>query len=541
MTLLGLHPLTIVPLLLLFGIGVDIVDALEPSIAATSSPGLCTSGGAGVCKDSEADDQSFPSSGLMLLQKKAVANDIQQERKQKQFHRELEERKKKMHYVYTAGCNDYQLYQDIVLDWSWREVNTPGKLTRIVMGCKTKEEREMQKRSPLRDDPNFHVFFAEGDLAKIPTTGEVYPARARPHAIEQWLGKIKPADDQILAILDPDFAFLRPLSDHPGLSKVRKGLMLAQPYGLGSSYLEDFVRFGDKRPNLSARETSDGYSSGPPWALQADDLKRILPDWKKYTDGLPKNGDGLLREQIAFAMSALKNSVPMIDGGKTIMVSAADAWNEGWDDDVENPETDWNPTLLHYCQTYEYKGWAFHKALISSGWYSAGDFNNRLPSPAECGAPYLQEPPKPPTKQEEPKVADRRRAFMLSHLIPRLNGAFAAYRQNYCESEKTELPEQNREGKRGGAGDTKPQAAASGLLEAKHEAESEERFMRTMQPVRCGTEDGGKGVSTRYLVAAGSPKKESKWSGLDVSGEGAPPEGAACAKEAQTYSLEEEA
>jgi len=364
-----------------------------------------------------------------------------------------------MRFIYTLGCDQYQLVQAVVLDHSWRLVGNSGPLTRIVVGCKDKEERERLASSPLRNDKHFDVFFTEGDLMTIPQNGDNYPARSRPFAIAQWLEAVHP-QESIVAILDPDFVFQQPLSAHPDLPSVRPGQMLAQKYDLGGSFMRGFAHANETIPaNPSFAEIQNAYATGPPWILHMEDLRKMLPDWGRYTDSWPHE-EGLLREQEAFCMAALRHRVPAL-GQSGLMTSNWLAYNEAWSVKTSKPE-DWAPYVLHYCQTYEYGKWYFHKALVADKWYADGNTNNRLPGPLQCGAALLQEPPTLP--QNEPDRPSLQKAWMLTKLLPAFNKAYVAYREIYCpdEASRTEGPQM---------------------------------LMRTMEPKSCNGRP-----STRYLI-----------------------------------------
>lgn len=334
--------------------------------------------------------------------------------------------KKQMHFVYTTGCDEYQLIQSIVLDHSWKELGNRGKLTRIVGGCKHAKDYELLSRSPLKDDLDFAVFFAKGDIAVVPRTGERYPARARPVSIAQWLNETNPKEE-VMVILDPDMVSLRPLSEFPSVDKVRPGLMVAQRYGHGSSWY-NYKDIGEVEPEVSQYDKVNIYATGPPWMLATSDLERILPQWTYYTD--TAIGDALMREQNAFNMAALKQNIPST-GEVGLMISNVDASGEAWDNDHPEP---WQPYVLHYCGSFHYGTWDIHKALPSNGWYAA-KFVNTLPTVIECGAPLLEEPPRLPTIEEEPDIRNRRGAFMIKGLISSLKKAVIAYRGKYCGKE----------------------------------------------------------------------------------------------------------
>merc|ERR1719265_1647186 len=81
-----------------------------------------------------------------------------------------------------------------------------------------------------------------------------------------------------------------------------------------------------------------------------------------------------------------------------------------------------------------YKSWNFHKALITTGWYGE-HFQNPIPGPLQYGAPLMQEPPRTPTQEQEPDTKALRNAWMINKIYPKLNKAFAAYREQYCTNE----------------------------------------------------------------------------------------------------------
>jgi len=330
-------------------------------------------------------------------------------------------------------------------------VGTRGKLTRIVGGCTNSKDRELLSTSTLAGTPDFAIFFPEGDLAVLPQTGERYPARARPVSIAQWLDVVNP-QEEVITILDPDMVNLRSLSEHPDVKKIRPGLMLAQRYAHGDTWY-NFKDIGEEEPKISEDEKVNIYATGPPWMLFTSDLKKMLPQWTNYTD--TAKGDGLMREQNAFNMAALKQKIPSM-GNTDMMSSDSDSSGEAWDEHHAEP---WTPYLLHYDQSYSYGVWEFHKALASDGWYQ-DKFENSLPTVIQCAAPILEEPPRPPTSAEEPDIRKRRNAFMIKNVITSMKTAAMAYRVKYCDKE----------------------------------VQSNLRLMRVMQP-RCGVNS-----RTRYLV-----------------------------------------
>lgn len=351
------------------------------------------------------------------------------------LHSRLSKAMPSVHFIYTTGCNDYQLIHSVVLDQSWQASGNRGKLTRITAGCKTAKDKELLSRSPLKNSEDFAVFHAEGDLDIIPSTGESYKARSRPHSIKQWMEASKPTEG-VIAIVDPDFVFLKAISDHPRLLQVKPGQMVSSAGWEG---------FGDGSNHGIPKE----YATGPVWLLKPDDLRILFQDWAELTDSWPKKTDGLMREQFAFQEAAHRAKIPAIFD-ESLSAVQIQRTSEAYS--------------MHYFQSYNYGSWGVHKALASSGWY-ADRFNNSVPTPLSCGAPLLQEPPSPPPEERSTMP------LSIYTLIPRMNQGFRAYRENYCQGEKETFHSKG--------------AAAFGLA-------------RTMHPTSCpGLQPG---ELTRYLV-----------------------------------------
>merc|ERR1712113_901804 len=141
---------------------------------------------------------------------------------------------------------------------------------------------------------------------------------------------------------------------------------------------------------------------------------------------------GLLQEQYSFIMSCAHHKVEMLPQANTMVVSTPFASKEAWTNS-QDPNA-WRPYVLHYCQSYNYQGFNFHKALVTrTGWY-ADHFNNAIPGVLDCGSPTLQEPPPPPDSREEPDLGKRKTAWFLYNLLPKINAAAKAFRQRYCNA-----------------------------------------------------------------------------------------------------------
>lgn len=414
------------------------------------------------------------------------------------------EARKSIHFIYNMGCDEYQLIQAITFDTAWRKAGNKGKLTRILTGCNASAtHRAEMRRSPLEGDPDFSVFFLEGDYSAIPGTGKKYPARARPVSVEAWLDAAKPTEP-VLAILEPDQLCLEPLSEHPALDEVRPGQMLAQRYSYGDQFWK-FDQFNESVPKPEDPEAT--YSTGPPWLIDVTDVRKMLPNWKRYTDGMAPMEEELYREQFGFQMAAAKAGIvnaPISNKNQRLfkgaslltyplMASGTDAPNEAWSVAPNDPKG-WKPYVIHYCVSLKYKGWEFQKSLASHGWYSQ-TFSNTLPTPIKCGAPLLQAPPEPLPLSKEPDIDAQRNMYLIHTLLTQMDTAFVAYRKKYCPGEKPE----------------------------------ELGMMRIMQPRDCQV-PGHPGPQTRYRVKAAS---SGSWDEGDEGAVGGSP----CAAAAQAAVL----
>mmetsp|Transcript_80233 Transcript_80233/g.260027 ORF Transcript_80233/g.260027 Transcript_80233/m.260027 type:complete len:497 (+) Transcript_80233:58-1548(+) len=385
-------------------------------------------------------------------------------------------------FVFTTSCSgEYQLYQSAVLEWTWKDVGNQGTLSRVITGCKSEEDKAYAMRSPLAGDPRFHIFVTEGDLGINPRTGKLYPARGRPWSLMQWIAAgLPPWSAQhlpsMVAVLDPDFAMLRPLSAHPRFKDVSRGHMFAATYDMGGDWIKYFAAIGEVAPGINANTALESYSSGPPWVVERTDFQAMLPLWGDYTDKMDARGNSLLNEQYSFMMAAATQSVPMLPDGNTMVVSNPGAYREVWTGKCDSAE--WNQAyLLHYCMPIDYKGWHWHKSLITrKGWY-AEHFDNALPGILECQTPGLQEPPAPPSSSVEPDGNKIKWAWFLYRLFPRINAATSAFRSSYCPKPSS--------------GDT-PEVLP-------------QRLIRTLFPRGCG---GRK--TTMYLTAA-PPDEVADW------------------------------
>merc|ERR1719245_329110 len=66
-----------------------------------------------------------------------------------------------IHVLISTGCSTQQHWEAEVLIYTWKKLNHPGRITRIVSGCKTEDERNLNQVSAI-DGVNF---FFTGDYS----------------------------------------------------------------------------------------------------------------------------------------------------------------------------------------------------------------------------------------------------------------------------------------------------------------------------------------------------------------------------------------
>ena len=113
------------------------------------------------------------------------------------------------HVVFSTGCSEFQDWQSVGIFSSADAVGQRGVITRIASGCKPNQEasiRHAMAHLPRR----CRVFFAPDTTVKD-HAGRYYKYANKPLGMMKWLqaGSVPPS--ATVALIDPDFFFLRPL------------------------------------------------------------------------------------------------------------------------------------------------------------------------------------------------------------------------------------------------------------------------------------------------------------------------------------------
>jgi hypothetical protein len=329
-----------------------------------------------------------------------------------------------VHVIFSTDCSDYQNWQSITLFYSAIMCGQTGYISRIASGCSEAEQADLAKTYGKlfaefyqgsntdtlgQDGLTIRVHFTP-DFKHDEQTNRKYAFYNKPRGLQHWLQNAVPAipADEVVALLDPDMIFLRPLTatvrdapnklyDHKQFfdKKTGKEILEMQPYivtgkpvaqryGLGAPWTDDkhkkFNRTlvcGEGSPCLHVSEI-DGenhYSVGPPYIATRADFDRIATSWVSFVPKVYSQYPYLLAEMYAYSMAAAHEQLPHLTMFH-YMVSNAEGGGEGWDfiDDLQEVcaaptlipgkkvgsvkverfyEGSNMPVLFHYCQHFK--------------------------------------------------------------------------------------------------------------------------------------------------------------------------------------------
>jgi hypothetical protein len=375
-----------------------------------------------------------------------------------------------IHVVFSTDCGAYQDWQSLVIFHSALAVGQIGPVTRIASGC---DDNQKIYLTGLYKKlfPNYHIHFTP-DFKVDKLTGKKYDFYNKPWGVKHFLANFKPTirDGIVIAILDPDMIFVRPLttkvkdrSDMLYSKRINKdeiwdyighGKPAGQTYGLGAPWTNDnhkkFKRgyiCGEGSPCLQPNEQfgNQHYSVGPPYMVEKRDMIKLADAW---CDMVPRVYEGypyLLAEMYAYSMAAAHAELPHTQI-ENYMVSNTNAGGEGWAhvdvlDDTCAPPVDGIyqkgtnlPTVLHYCQNFRAGEIGFAKRQVPKNIFN-------------CDQPLLVEPPsnlgkvdyhiKNGKKEPLKDYLVKRNSYALCVSHRSINAAVTYYKQNICGNNVT--------------------------------------------------------------------------------------------------------
>jgi peptidyl serine alpha-galactosyltransferase len=309
-----------------------------------------------------------------------------------------------IHSIFSTDCSPFQDWQTLLLFHSAKVVKQKGPLTRIASGC-TEEKKTKLTQLYQHLHPEYHVHFTP-DFSIDQKTQKRYEFYNKPYGLLHWLENANPPipPNTIVALLDPDFIFIRPLTTKISLSEIlftspvnendinffqiQKGKPVAQQYLLGAPWAtnsrqqkslnrtkicgKDSPCLQVPNPNIGSKE----YSVGAPYLLERDDMLAVARSWVDFVPKVYEDYPDLLAEMFAYCMAAAHQKLPHLRLDH-FMVSNINADGEGWQwidqlgDRVTEPPINGIyfpnnslPVFVHYCQFFRSAEYGFHKRRV---------------------------------------------------------------------------------------------------------------------------------------------------------------------------------
>ncbi|KAH8068567.1 hypothetical protein JL721_6714 [Aureococcus anophagefferens] len=302
------------------------------------------------------------------------------------------------HVVFSTDCGKYQDWQSEVVYHSATLAGQPGRVTRIASGCTDAEAAKLRARHAEPDLAGRFLVHLTPHFSTDGDSGKDYKFYNKPYGLRHWLGagrerrtllrprhwlaRVDLGDDAVVALIDPDFIFLRPLTaDVSNASailasapvgaaaaerfrRVKRGQPVGQFYCLGDGWLKfDLGKICGAKSrcaNVTSAEAWRYYSVGPPYIAHRDDLAKIADRWCEYVPRVFAQYPELLAEMYAYSMAAADLGLPHLRLDH-YMVSNVNAWIDGAATsscDVTLPQRLWPghdvPVFVHYCQGYRF-------------------------------------------------------------------------------------------------------------------------------------------------------------------------------------------
>ena len=229
----------------------------------------------------------------------------------------------------------------------------------------------------------------------------------------------------------------------------------------GNPAFTDGMRKSSYLSKWTENDLWDHYQSGTPYIALGPDFYRIAKVWAAVAAPVYQLTANHISEMYAYSTAAAHLSLPH-DLSYSFMISDTEVdWYEGWDmidemapnDVCQNTWSDWSdpknveyrrqmPYVIHYSHEYAHGPYYFFKYLVPNDFLS-------------CGHPLLVDPTEHDLNVTDPQqtlvlsyqgtsarthydfssiseVARKRNAFMLCHLIPRINEAAIFWKLNHC-------------------------------------------------------------------------------------------------------------
>jgi len=170
-----------------------------------------------------------------------------------------------IHIIFSTDCTFFQDWQTLLVFHSAVRVGQKGAITRIASGCDEAKKLELIGLY-AKLFPQYSVHFTP-DYKRDGKTKKKYDFYNKPYGVQHWLLNAVPPvkSGVVIALIDPDFIFLRPLvttvAGHPSNIfnhrfdptkdvvpiKAGRGVPVSQMYGLGAPWADNKHPHFDRR------------------------------------------------------------------------------------------------------------------------------------------------------------------------------------------------------------------------------------------------------------------------------------------------------
>jgi len=347
-----------------------------------------------------------------------------------------------IHVLISTGCSTQQHWEAEVLIYTWKKLNHPGRITRIVSGCKTEDERNLNQVSAI-DGVNF---FFTGDYS--PPEGKDLAGRPfhyfnKPFSIKQFFESehIYNGLEDIVVLLDPDMLLFEVFDNASPKSEffVEEGHPASAMYAIGTKWISwDLCNVKDC--HIENGLGMEHYSVGPPYIIHKADWRKIAPLWVEHSPAALKHEPtpSTLAEMYSFAIACAQLGLRHKSIKKSFVSSPESDYWEPWkkmDIDIHNLKPKPDVPIIHYCQG-QWIGESYPKSS-----YRQGGFNfhkGHIPKDIleDCGYPLIVpmtlDGPRKNEWLAKDKNKHKRHLWMLHWTIETINEGVANYKRKYC-------------------------------------------------------------------------------------------------------------
>lgn len=337
----------------------------------------------------------------------------------------LEYVNREMHIVFSTGCiRPSTETSSLILQSTAAAVGHRGPITRIASGCSKEKQQELLTLPTLY--PDYRIHFTPAYFPHpVPGINDRYPPYNKPFGLRHWLehGNVT---ESLIALIDADFLFLRPLLVNANRSvrydgtrnpsevfdTVASGIGVAQDWfnymkgGLWTHHKKVHEKVCQGRPcgSVSVSEAKEYYSpTGPPYVMLTSDVRRFMDDYCNFTVQVRKEYKTWMSEMYGFAVAAANHGIKFTiasDVGITHPRFGDKNSREYWGfakrirgNPCANSSNDDRPTVaqkdlpvaLHLCQKYS----GLTTLDRDEWWY----YKRWQPDMTACETPFLALPP----------------------------------------------------------------------------------------------------------------------------------------------------